>query len=50
MDHGDKKVTLKENLILEALHYDIDVPCPLQRALIWFFSTEQVREQRDKSG
>ena len=24
---------MKENLILEALHYDIEVPCPLQRAL-----------------
>ena len=26
MDHGDK-VTMKGNRILEALHYDIDVPC-----------------------
>ena len=30
------KVTVKENFILEALHYDIDVSCPLQWALLWF--------------
>ena len=28
----ETKVTMKENLILEALHYDIEVSCPLQ----WF--------------
>ena len=33
MDHGDKK---SPYLILETLHYDIDVPCPLQWALLWF--------------
>ena len=33
MDHGVKKVTMKANLILEALNYDIEVPCPLQWAL-----------------
>ena len=27
---------MKENLILEALHHDIEVPCPLQWALLWF--------------
>ena len=27
---------MKENLILEALHCGIDVPCPLQWALFWF--------------
>ena len=26
----ETKVTMKENLILEALHYDIEVPCPFQ--------------------
>ena len=37
MDHGDKKkVTMKENLILETIHYDIEVPCPLQWASLWF--------------
>ena len=30
------KVTMKENVILEALQYDIDVPCPLQWSLLWF--------------
>ena len=32
----ETKVTMKENFILEALHYDIEVPCPLQWALLWF--------------
>ena len=30
----ETKATMRENLILEALHYDIDVPCPLQWALL----------------
>ena len=29
-------VTLKEDVILEALNCDIDVPCPLQWELLWF--------------
>ena len=32
----ETKVTMKESLSLEALHYDIEVPCPLQWALLWF--------------
>ena len=32
----DTNVTLKENTVLEALNYDIDVPCPLQSGLFWF--------------
>ena len=32
----ETKVTMKENLLLEALHNDIEVPCPLQRSLLWF--------------
>ena len=32
----ETKVATKENLILEALHCDIDVPCLLQLALLWF--------------
>ena len=32
----ETKVTMKENLFLEALHYDIEVPCPLQGVLLWF--------------
>ena len=35
MDH-ETKVTMKENHILEELHYDIEVPCPLQWCLLWF--------------
>ena len=32
----ETNATLKENLTLEALDWDIDVPCPLQWALLWF--------------
>ena len=32
----ETKVAMKEKLILEALHHDIEVPCPLQWALLWF--------------
>ena len=32
----ETRVTMKENLILEARHYDIEVPCLLQWALLWF--------------
>ena len=32
----ETNVALKGNVILEALHYDIDVPCPLQWGLLWF--------------
>ena len=32
----DTSVTLKENEILEALNYEIGVPCPLQWRLVWF--------------
>ena len=32
----ETKVTMKENLFLEAHHNDIEVPCPLQRDLLWF--------------
>ena len=32
----ETNVSLKENFILEALNYDIDVPCPLQWRLLWF--------------
>ena len=50
----ETKVTMKDNVILEAVHYVIEVSCPLQWALLRVFSTDnpqpQVREQRDKSG
>ena len=32
----DTTVTLKENEILEALNYEIELPCPLQWGLLWF--------------
>ena len=32
----ETKVTMKENLILDTLHHDIEVPCPLQLALLRF--------------
>ena len=32
----DTNVTSKENEILEALNYEIEVPCPLQWGLLWF--------------
>ena len=32
----ETNVTSKENVIMEALNYDIDVPCPLQWGLVWF--------------
>ena len=32
----DTNVILKENEVLEALNYEIEVPCPLQWGLLWF--------------
>ena len=32
----EPNVLWKENDILKALNYDIDVPCPLQWGLVWF--------------
>ena len=32
----ETKVTMKETLILEILHHDIEVPCPLQWSVWWF--------------
>ena len=51
---SETKATMRGNLILEALNYDIEVPCPLQWALLWVFNTnkpqQQVREEWNKSG
>ena len=33
----EPNVLWKENEILEALNYALDVPCPLQWGLMWFF-------------
>ena len=44
----ETKVTVRENLILEALHYDIEVPCPLKWSLFWFSApTNLNRRSRD---
>ena len=32
----ERNVLWKENDILEALNYDIDIPCPFQWGLLWF--------------
>ena len=36
MDYGDKGYHERKSHILEALNYDIEVPSPLQWALVWF--------------
>ena len=52
----ETKVTMSENLILEALNYNIDVACPLPTPVgtVVVLRTgkpqSQVREQRNKSG
>ena len=46
----ETKVTLRENLILEALNYDIDVPCPLQWALLWFSAPTNLNRKFTNSG
>ena len=38
-------VTLKENVTLEALNYDIDVPCPIQWGLLWFSAPTNLSPQ-----
>ena len=49
MDHVDK-VTMKEKLILEALHYDIDVPCPLQWGLLRFSAPTKLNRKFVNNG
>ena len=46
----ETKVTMKENLILDALHYDIEVPCPLQWALRWFSAPTNLNRKFVKNG
>ena len=41
---------MKENLILEALNYDIEVPCPLQWALLWFSAPTNLNSKFVNSG
>ena len=42
--------TLKENLTLEALNQDIDVPCPLQWALLWFSAPKNINRKFVNNG
>ena len=38
-------ITLRENEILEALNYEIDVPCPLHWGLIWFSAPTNLNQK-----
>ena len=46
----ETNVTLKENDILEALKYDIDVPCPLQWGLLWFSAPSNLNRKFVNNG
>ena len=46
----ETKVTMKENLILEALHRDIEVPCPRQVALLWFSAPTNLNRKFANNG
>ena len=46
----NKNVPWKENDILEALNYDLDVPCPLQRGLLWFSSPSRLNRKFANDG
>ena len=46
----EANVTLKENDILEALNYDIDVPCQLQWGLLWFSAQSNLNRRFVNNG
>ena len=46
----ETKVTMKENLILEALHFDIEAPCPFQWSLLWFSAPTNLNRQFVNNG
>ena len=46
----ETNVTLKENVILDALNYDIDVPCPLQWGLLWFSAPTKLNREFVNNG
>ena len=46
----ETKVTMKENLILEAPHYDIEVSCPLQWGLLWFSAPKNLNRKFVNNG
>ena len=43
-------VILKESEILEALNYDLDVPCVIQWRLLWFSSTSRLNQTFTNNG
>ena len=43
-------VLLKENEILEALNYDLNVPCAIQRRLLWFSSPSRLIQRFANDG
>ena len=43
-------VLWKENEILEALNYDLDVPCSLQWGLLWFSSPSRLNRKFANDG
>ena len=46
----ETKVTMRENPILEARHHDIEVPCPLQWALLWFSAPTNLNHKLENYG
>ena len=46
----DTDVTLKENEKLEALNYEIEVPCPLQWGLLWFSAPTNLNQKFMNNG
>ena len=46
----EPNVLLKENEILGALNYDIDVPCPLQWGLLWFSAPSSLNRKFANNG
>ena len=46
----DSDVTLKENEILEALNYEIEVRCPLQWRLLWFSAPTNLNHKLMNNG
>ena len=46
----EPSVLWKENDILEAWNFDIDVPCPLQWGLLWFSAPSSVNRKYANNG
>ena len=43
--NGSTNVAMKENFIVRALKYDINVPCPLQWGLLWFSAPTNINRK-----